>query len=102
MVGREHSWDPGWTPYLWFSLVRLVVILEEWVGLTDGPDNEGVATRSTTRRSLPEVNSGYLGVRWRFGAILTDGDDLPDILVSVLGGYPPNGGPLPDPSELVT
>jgi len=51
---------------------------------------------------LPEVNSGYRGVWWRFGVILTDSNDLPDSLVSVLGGYPPNGSRLPDPSELVT
>jgi integrase len=88
-------------------LMRLVAIAEGPGGLADALEDEHTARRivgwiNSEKDGSPETNKDYRVALRRFGAVLTDGDDLPDSLAWVPGGYPSNYDPAPDPTELVT
>ena len=89
-----------------FLLRRGLVIAKRVGGLADAVDDRDaaedvVAWINTEQTGSPETNKDYRVALRSIGGILTEGDDLPDSVAWVPGGYPENYDPAPDPGQML-
>lgn len=56
---------------------------------------------NSEKNNSPETNKDYRVSLRNFGRLLTDGDDVPDVMGWIPGGYPSNYDPAPDPSDML-
>lgn len=56
---------------------------------------------NTEQTGSPETNKDYRVALRNIGKIVTDGDEIPDTLEWVPGGYPTNYDPAPDPGNML-
>jgi hypothetical protein len=89
-----------------FLLRRTLVLAREVGGLAAVPDDrdaveELVGHINSAKNDSPETNKDYRVALRGFGKIITDGDDYPETVEWIPGGYPSNYDPAPDPSEML-
>jgi len=89
-----------------FLLRRGLVIAKRVGGLADAVDDRDaaedvVAWINTEQTGSPETNKDYRVALRSIGGILTEGDELPDSVAWVPGGYPENYDPAPDPGQML-
>ena len=87
-------------------LRRNVALAREVGGLADVPDDRDAAERlvghiNAEKTGSPETNKDYRVALRQFGKHVTDGDDLPDTVEWIPGGYPSNYDPAPDPTDML-
>jgi len=90
-----------------FLLRRGVMLAKEVGGLADAVENRDTAEKlvqwiNTAQTGSPETNKDYRNALRTIGKIVTDGDEVPDAVEWIPGGYPSNYDPAPDPAEMLT
>lgn len=90
-----------------FILRRGLVIAKRCGGLADAVDDRDaaediVAWINTAQTDSAETNKDYRVALRNLGRLATDGDDIPDSVAWVPGGYPSNYDPAPDPAKMLT
>jgi hypothetical protein len=87
-------------------LRRNLILAREVGGLADVPEDRDAAEQlvahiNSEKTGSPETNKDYRVALRQFGKLVTDGDDLPDSVAWIPGGYPSNYDPAPDPTEML-
>lgn len=87
-------------------LRRNLVLAREIGGVADAPCDRAAAERlvahiNAEKNGSPETNKDYRVALRQFGKLVTDGDDLPDSVSWIPGGYPSNYDPAPDPAAML-
>jgi hypothetical protein len=89
-----------------FLLRRNLVLAREVGGVADVPDDrdtveELVGWINAHKNDSEETNKDYRVALRAFGKIVTDGDDYPESVEWIPGGYPSNYDPAPDPTDML-
>lgn len=88
-----------------FILMRVAKLAQEVGGVAAALDSEEAAKPLVRwinqTYDNPESNKDYRTALRTFGRILADGDEVPESLDWVPGGYPKNYDPAPDPSDML-
>jgi len=89
-----------------FLLMRGLNIAKSVGGLADAMDDREAAEAivrwiNAEQTGSPETNKDYRVTLRTIGRIVTDGEDYPDSVEWVPGGYPSNYDPAPDPTEML-
>ena len=89
-----------------FLLMRGLNIAKSVGGLADAMDDREAAEAivrwiNAEQTGSPETNKDYRVTLRTIGRIVTDGDDYPDSVAWVPGGYPSSYDPAPDPTEML-
>ena len=89
-----------------FLLRRGLKIAKEVGGLADAVQDREAAEAivgwiNTEQTGSPETNKDYRVALRNIGKIVTNGDDFPEALAWVPGGYPSNYDPAPDPADML-
>jgi len=89
-----------------FLLRRGLIIAKRVGGLADGVDDREAAEDivqwiNTEQTGSPETNKDYRVAFRTIGKIVTDGDEYPDAVEWVPGGYPDNYDPAPNPATML-
>lgn len=88
-----------------FILMRAAKLAQDVGGLAAALEDEANAkplVRWINRTyDNPESNKDYRTALRTFGKIVTEGDDVPESLEWVPGGYPSNYDPAPDPGDML-
>lgn len=90
-----------------FIVRRGLIIAKRCGGLAAAVADRGVAEDvvawiNTAQTGSPETNKDYRVTLRTIGRLATDGDDIPDAVAWVPGGYPSNYDPAPDPGKMLT
>lgn len=89
-----------------FLLRRGLVIAKRVGGLAEAVENRDaaedvVAWINTEQTGSPETNKDYRVAVRNIAKLVTDGEDVPDCVEWVPGGYPTNYDPAPDPGAML-
>jgi len=90
-----------------FLLRRGLKMAKDVGGVADAVTGDRDAAESVVtwinreQASSPETNKDYRVALRNIGKIVTDGDELPDSVEWIPGGYPKNYDPAPDPATML-
>jgi len=89
-----------------FLLRRNLILAKEVGGLDDVPDDRDVVEElvgwiNANKNDSEETNKDYRVALRGFGKLVTDGDDYPESVEWIPGGYPSNYDPAPTPSDML-
>ncbi len=89
-----------------FLLRRGLILAKQVGGLADAVDDRDAAEDivqwiNTEQTSSPETNKDYRVAFRSIAKIVTEGDEYPNAVEWVPGGYPENYDPAPDPSDML-
>lgn len=87
-------------------LMRCVKLAEEVGGLSKALEDRDAAERlvrwiNREQNDSAENNKTYRSSLRQFGRLATDGDDIPESLEWIPGGYPKNYDPAPNPGDML-
>ncbi|WP_435175720.1 tyrosine-type recombinase/integrase [Halorussus sp. AFM4] len=89
-----------------FLLRRGLKLAKEVGGLADAVEDRDAAEKlvgwiNSEQTDSPETNKDYRVALRNIGKIVTDGDDIPESMDWIPGGYPKNYDPAPDPAQML-